>query len=130
MNHDLISQIDQQIAHHEAEAKKLRAARALLASGPNGAASARIPRGKPGGMVITAPVKRAPAGFLEAAMEKAVRAKPGMTNGEVGKALEKEHYPYPVTPLHRGKRLSAMVEEGRLTRKTEGTLPRYYPAKA
>lgn len=124
MKNDLVAQIDERIAHHEAELTKLRTARAALA-GLNGA-PASSPAVKTRGVVIT---KRAPPGSLEDAMEKAIRAHPGLTNGEVGAALDRAKYPFPVTSLHRGKRLAAMVKEKRLTRKTEGTLPRYYPAK-
>jgi hypothetical protein len=124
MKNDLVAQIDAQLAYHEAEAKKLRAARALLA-GRNGAPPAAAPRaGGPG-----KPVKRAPPGHLEDEMEKVIRAKPGQTNQQVRAALAKAAYAYALTPLHVGKRLSAMVDDKRLTVKLDGNLRRYHPAK-
>ncbi len=123
MKNDLVAEIDRQIAHHEAALAKLRTARNALA-GLNGTAEQVSPAGKKPGER-----RRAPPGALEDAMEKAIRAKPGMVNGEVGAAIVKAGYAFPVTSLHRGKRLSAMVDEKRLTVKLDGNLRRYYPAK-
>jgi len=127
MKSDLITEIDRQIAVHETELRKLRTARTAL-SGLNGT-PASIPRGKSGGYLIKIPAKRAPAGHLESEMEKAIRAKPGQTNQQVRAVLTKAGYPYSLSPLHVGKRLSALVDDKRLRVALDGNLRRYHPAK-
>lgn len=123
MKIDLIAQIDQQIAEYEAELKKLKTARAAL-SGGNGMTAARVSTAGANGKA-----RRAPPGHLEDEMEKVIKAHPGLTNGDVRARLTKAGYAYSLTPLHVGKRLSALVDGKRLTVKLDGNLRRYHPAK-
>lgn len=120
MNDEILLKIDEQIAHHLAEVARLQAARKAL-SGRNGVAAPAGPK--------KAPARRAPPHALEDAVEKLLAAKPGQTNGEIRKALAKDGYEFALTPLHVGKRLSALVEEKHLRVKLDGNLRRYYPVK-
>jgi hypothetical protein len=126
MNAQLIAQLDKEISATRAQLQALETARKALA-GVNGTSPA--PSAPRAANATGAPQKRAPAGYLEDAMEKAIKAKPGLTNGDVRKTLEKSGYAFSLTPLHIGKRLSAMVEEKRLSLKLDGNKRRYFPAK-
>jgi hypothetical protein len=122
MNTALIAQLEQELARLRREAEGIETA--LNALRPVKVSAPKVNGARP-----ATGSKKAPPGALEDAMDKAIRAKPGLTNGEVRSALAKAGYAYSLTPLHVGKRLSAMVAEKRLSMKLDGNKRRYHPTK-
>lgn len=122
MNSTLIAQLEQELA-------RLRREAGAIETALNALRPIKLAAPLPNGSKPATPSKKAPPGALEDAIEKALKAKPGLTNGEVRAALSKANYAYSLTPLHVGKRLVAMVEETRLKMKPDGNKRRYYPAK-
>lgn len=122
----IIAQIDGEIAAKLAEVAKLQAARKALKGGVTGS-NGTTP--DPAPKKARKSKERAPTGALEEAMQQALKAKPGMTNGEIRAALEKDGYKWSLSPLHVGKRLTGLLEGKKITAKPDGHLRRYYPVK-
>jgi hypothetical protein len=128
MSQELIIQLDKEIAVTAARLDALRAARTSLSGvvpvkiAPGAATSTPTPK-KP-----AKANERAPVGFLEDAMAKAIVAKPGMDSGEIREALAAARYPYSISPLHVTKRLTKGIGK-RWKMKEDGNTRRFYPVK-
>jgi hypothetical protein len=122
MNTKLVKQIEAEIEQRELELAALRAALKVFTA-------PAVPSPSTNGEKPTEDRQRAPKGALEEAMVKAIAAKPGLSNGELRTRLKKDGYAWSLTPLHVGKRLSALVSEKRLTVQLDGNARRYFPVK-
>lgn len=128
MKSDIIAQLDTEIRQLEKDLASLQKARSALVGPEPQLKAVAVPKPEKPAIVANGDEKRAPAHYLEQEMAKLVEANPGVTSKGMVNKLKAIKYPYSVSRLHVGKRLSKMVKLNELAVSLKGN-ERHYRIK-